>query len=236
MNKKCLISVVAASGCLSSVVLAEDWNKSLDFGLSLSKGNTDSSLTRAAVKAEKKLVEESYSGELSYSYGEENGEANQDELLAKASYKNIFAGKNFYGLRFDARRDQFADIDYRFSLNATYGYYWIDSDVTTFSTELGLGLTVEDKGDGRDAYLNGLFDQYYSHELNDFTKVFQSFSFSPRIGNISDYRLEFKAGLETQVTETVSFKISFEDRYESQPAAGKKSNDLKVLAGLSYKF
>lgn len=229
-------TVALMSVVMTTSVVAEEWEKSVDFGLSLSKGNTDSSLLRTGIQTEKKDAFDAYFAEFSYSYGEEDGEANEDEILAKATYKHAIGEKNFYGVRFDARRDKFADIDYRFSLNFTYGYYWIDTEETVFSTELGLGLTVEDKGDGNDSYLNGLFDQHFEHQFNDHAKVFQNLSFSPRLGDVSEYRIEFDAGIETQITETVAFKVSIEDRYESQPAEGKESNDLKIIAGLSYKF
>jgi putative salt-induced outer membrane protein YdiY len=43
-------------------------------------------------------------------------------------------------------------------------------------------------------------------------------------------------GIETKITETITFKVSFENRYESNPAEGKEKNDLKLITGLSYKF
>lgn len=231
-----MMTAVCAGAMMATSAVAEEWENSVDFGLSLSKGNTDSSLFRVAVQTEKKDAFQAYFGQFSYSYGEEDGAANEDEILTKATYKHSVAERNFFGARFDARRDKFADIDYRFSLNLTYGYYWIDTEETVFSTELGLGLTVEDKGEGTDSYLNGLFDQHYEHQLNEHAKVFQNLVFSPRLGDVSDYRIEFDAGIETKVTETVAFKVSLENRYESQPAEGKRSNDLKIIAGLSYTF
>ena len=212
------------------------WENSVDFGLSLSKGNTDNLLLRFGIITEKKDGPNAFFGSASYNYGEEDSAANEDEILGKATWKHAYSGKNFFGLRFDARRDAFADIDYRFSLNATYGYYWIDTEQTIFSTEFGVGVTTEDKGLGNSTYLNGLFDQNFQHKFNDHASFYQDFSFSPRLDDIDDYRVEFEMGLETKITETLAVKLSFENRYESIPAAGKKKNDMKVVTGLSYKF
>lgn len=228
--------IVIVSVVVATPAVAEEWVSNFDFGLSLSKGNTDNSLLRTALQTQKKLITDSYFAELRYSYGEENGATNEDELFAKVKYKHHLSGKDFYGLRLDSLRDKFADIDYRFSFNFTYGYHWLETPETLFTTELGLGLTVEDKGRGRDEYLSGLFEQHYEHQFNPHAKVFQSLSFSPRLNNLSDYRIEFDAGLETKITETVSFKVSLENRYESSPAEEKESNDLKFVAGLSYQF
>lgn len=228
--------VVLASAVVATPAVAEEWVNNFDFGLSLSKGNTDNSLLRMALQSKKKQENKTYSAELRYSYGEENGETNEDETYAKFKFKNDLSNQKFYGVRVDALRDQFADINYRFSFNLTYGHNWVNTPETLFSTEIGLGLTIEDKEDGSSEYLNGLFEQHYEHQFNEHAKVFQHLSFAPRLNNLSDYRIEFDAGVETKISESMAFKVSIEDRYESRPAEGKESNDLKFIAGISYKF
>lgn len=213
-----------------------EWESAIDFGLSASKGNSDNMLFRLGFETAKKEEIDAYFASLSYKYGEEQGRANEDEILGKATWKHILTGKNFFGLRLDGRRDTFADIDYRVSLNATYGYYFVDTETSVFSLEAGAGITFEDLGAGNDSYMNGLIDQQFSHNFNDHARVYQNFSYSPRIDHMADYRLEFEAGLETKITKTISFKFGLEDRYASLPAVGKKQNDLKVFSSLSYKF
>ncbi|MFC5051194.1 YdiY family protein [Rubritalea spongiae] len=217
-------------------VIDTSWESSVDFGLNLSKGNTDSLLVRGGIQTEKKEDKDAYFASLGYSYGEEDSATNQDEIVGKASWRRTLTGKNFFGVLLDGRSDQFADLDYRFSLNFTYGYYWIDTEETFFSTEVGLGVTTEDKGRGNDTYMNGLFVQRFEHKFNESAKLFESFSISPRLDDFSDYHLEFQAGLETKITETMAFKVSLENRYESKPADDKEKNDLKLVAGVSYKF
>ncbi|MFT5882335.1 MAG: putative salt-induced outer membrane protein YdiY [Crocinitomicaceae bacterium] len=244
MNTKKVISALVMSVVAMAPAMAEDevvleesqWESSADFGLSLSKGNTDSLLLRLGLKTEKKDGPDAYFGSVSYNYGEEDSASTQDEILGEATWKHAYSGKNFFGLRMDARRDTFADIDYRLSLNTTYGYYWLDTETTVFSTELGLGVTTEDKGDGSTTYLNGLFAQDFEHKFNENAKFYQSLIFAPRLDNFGDYRIEFEMGIETKISETLSFKVSFEDRYESRPAEGKEENDLQLITGLSYKF
>jgi putative salt-induced outer membrane protein YdiY len=239
MKKKYVISALVTSMVAMAPAIAEEesqWENSLDFGLSLSKGNTDNLLLRFELQTEKKDGPDAYFGSASYKYGEEESAATQDEILGKATWKHAYSGKNFIGLRVDARRDTFADIGYRFSVNATSGYYWVNTETTVFSTELGLGITTEDKGFGDTTYLNGLFDQHFEHKFNENAKFYQDFAFSPRLDNLDDYRIEFEMGIETKITETITFKVSFENRYESNPAEGKEKNDLKLITGLSYKF
>ncbi len=246
--RKMQIGVMVASFVLTGLIYAEEgenivveeanlgWENSVDFALILSQGNTKNMLLRVGLQTEKKDEKDAYKASVNYNYGEEESKTNEDEVLIKASWKHNFARKNIFGLRFDGRRDEFADIDYRVSVNATYGYYWLDTEMTIFSTELGAGLTTENTGGDNETHSNGLFVQYFEHKFNDSVKVYQHLSFAPRIDHIDDYRSEFVVGMETKITETIAFRASFENRYENMPAANKEKNSLKFLTGLSYKF
>ncbi|WP_018970708.1 DUF481 domain-containing protein [Rubritalea marina] len=218
------------------VEAAPSWESSVDFGLSAAQGNTENLLFRFGLKTEKKDDIDAYLAELSYKYGEESGTANEDEIIGKAKWNHILEGKNYFGLGLEGRRDTFADINYRVSLNATYGYYFIDTDRTVLTAEAGLGVTTEDLGQGADTYLNGLIEQSWKHKISDFANVYETLSYSPRLDNLSDYRLELEAGLETKITQTITLKLGLENRYASVPATDKKKNDLKVFSSLSYKF
>jgi putative salt-induced outer membrane protein YdiY len=50
------------------------------------------------------------------------------------------------------------------------------------------------------------------------------------------YLLTFEAGIDTAITKHLSLRVVFQDMYASQPAPGKKQNDMRLLAGASYKF
>ena len=38
------------------------------------------------------------------------------------------------------------------------------------------------------------------------------------------------------LTEKMGLRVTFADTYRSRPAPGFKHNDLKILAGVTYKF
>lgn len=242
MNKYIPIGIILVALSISSNAEQQttseitQWQNQVHADISLSKGNTDSTLLRLGVKTEKKNNQKEYEGSLHYTYGEESNMANEDELIGKFSFKNIYSEKSFFGIALDARRDTFADIDYRFFVNITYGHYWINHAKTTFFTELGGGITFEQISDEQSTHLDGLFKQNFEHQFNEQVKFYQEFSFVPRIDSLEDFRTRFEMGIHTQITETIALRVRLENRYESLPARNRKKNDLKFITGLAYQF
>ena len=219
-----------------TVETSKKWISQINLGATLAKGNTDSIMITSEIKTEKKDIDDDYLLRFSYAYGEENRKASTDETLALATWKHTFKGENFYSIRFDGRRDTFADIRYRASLTGSYGYNVIKTELKMLSLDLGLGVTVEEKDQVSDVYPHALFAEHFEQKLSNDTKVYQNFSFFPRLNTIHDFRIVFEAGLETALTETISFRVSLVDKYENTPAEDKEPNDLKVVTGLTYKF
>ena len=57
--------------------------------------------------------------------------------------------------------------------------------------------------------------------------------------NLSDpgaYRVNADIGLSTKLWKRLSWDISLSDRYLSNPAAGRKTNDLLYTTGLGITF
>jgi hypothetical protein len=50
------------------------------------------------------------------------------------------------------------------------------------------------------------------------------------------YLLTFEAGIDTAITKHLSLRVLFQDMYASRPAPSKKQNDMRLLAGASYRF
>jgi hypothetical protein len=53
---------------------------------------------------------------------------------------------------------------------------------------------------------------------------------------VDKYIITGEAGIDTAVTKAWSLRVMFQDIYDSQPAAGRKNNDMRLVAGTAYKF
>jgi len=43
-------------------------------------------------------------------------------------------------------------------------------------------------------------------------------------------------GIDSDLTEKLGLRLTIQDMFDNEPAAGRKSNDLKVVSSLRYKF
>ncbi len=234
--KKTILSTLATAALLAISSQAEEWKNSFDLGATLTKGNSDSLLLTAGFTTEKIEKIDEYRGSLFYTYGEENDSATNDELLGSAAWRHLYSDRFYAGPRFDFRRDDIADIQYRAALTGVLGYYVIKDEKTSLSLEAGLGYTFEEQGAVSNDYAHAYVGEFFEYKLSEKTKIYQSFGIILPIEDTDDYQIVAELGLETELTGSLSLKIYAQDQYDAQPAAGKDENDFKVITGISYKF
>jgi hypothetical protein len=66
--------------------------------------------------------------------------------------------------------------------------------------------------------------------------LWQSFEYQPKIDEWTEYFLSGELGVEADVTKKMELRLTLQDWYVSNPAPGRESNDLKLIAGVNYKF
>jgi len=236
MTKKTILNSLAAVAMVTASSNAAEWENSFDLGATLTKGNSDSLLLTMGLTTEKIEEADEYRANLFYTYGEENSTLTNDELLGSASWRHLYSDRLYAGPRFDFRRDDVADIQFRASLTGVVGYYVIKEEATTLSLEGGLGFTMEEQGSVSNEYAHAYIGEFLEHKLSDKTKIYQSLTVLLPVEDTDDYQLVAELGLETTLTDTLSLKIYAQDKYDAVPAAGKDENDFKLITGISYKF
>ena len=77
----------------------------------------------------------------------------------------------------------------------------------------------------------------FEYKLTDTTRLWETFEYLPKVDDwANNYLLNFEAGIETSINKHWSLRVVFQDQYASEPASGRKHNDLRLLAGTAYKF
>ena len=77
----------------------------------------------------------------------------------------------------------------------------------------------------------------FEYKLTATTKIWESLEYLPKVDDwAQNYLLNFEAGIDTAITPHWSLRVVFQDMYASEPASGRKQNDLRLLAGTAYKF
>jgi len=220
----------------NGATLAGGWDSSLDLGLTMTQGNSETTLLTTNLNLSKSEANDEYLAGLGYTFGEDSGNVSADELTGFFSWNRLVSETQYAGFRLEGRRDDIAKVDYRIQATALYGIYLIKNDTTTFSIEGGPGYTTQslDSVDSDSAHF--YVGQKASHKLTENTNLTQSIAAYAQLEDFDNHNINFTFGIETRMSEAMSLKILVENKYESEPAAGAENNDLKLVSGISYKF
>jgi len=219
---------------------AAGWSSSLDLGASLTRGNSETLLVTATLTLDLDFGKNEFFGNFTYAFGEENSNVTENEFFLTASLSRLLndRGNWYWGGRLDGRTDELADIDYRFTGTTFFGHYFIKrpDDSLQISAELGAGFQAESLGDVEENFAVLYAGQRFNYWITDFTRLYQGFAIFVEAADPSNYQTVVEAGIETFLSDNLSFKAFLLNQFESSPAPGRERNDIRIVSGLSYKF
>jgi putative salt-induced outer membrane protein len=169
-------------------------------------------------------------------YGETEGTKTAESIRGYTQFNRLFTDRAFGYLRLEGLRDEIADVDYRFTFSPGLGYYFIKNERTFLRAEAGPGYVVEKQGGVTDDYITLRIAERFEHKFNDKAKLWQSLEFLPQVDDWENFIVNAELGVETVLTESLSLRTYLQDTYDNEPAPGRKENDLKLFAGIAYKF
>ena len=237
-----VLIVAGACSALSAEDIAKteketEWKTSAALGFTLNQGNSDAVLVNADLLGLKKWELNELSTKLNGSYGQAEGEKNNEVLHGTAQYNRLLGGTDFYFYgKGDLLHDAVADVEYRFTASFGAGYYFVHRDKKKLSAEMGLGHIVEKLGAGNNDYFNLRVGERFDYEISERARLWQSAEWLPEAADFANYLLIAEIGVESDLTEKMSLRVSLRDNYDNRPAPGRKSNDLRLVTGLGYKF
>ena len=215
----------------------QEWTSSFDLGMSYASGNSETLLVTTSFTIDKEFgLNNEFFSNITYAYGTDEGATTTEEALATASWRHLFRETLYRGVRLDGRHDELADIKYRIGISALIGHYFVRDEMTQISLEGGLGYTWEEQGGVSESFFNLYLGERAEHWVTDYTRIFQSFAVFEPVSDFADFRLILELGLETFLSQNLSFKVFMQDKFENTPAPLREQNDIKVVSGISYKF
>jgi len=243
-NTCCLLATL---GAISQTLLpAQDppvvepppslWESSAFMGFTLTSGNIDSVLFAGNVKTTKKEKQNEWAFGADGAYGETDSVKNAATLHGFGQYNRLFSDRFFGYLRADALHDGIADVDYRVVLSPGLGYYLIKEKSTSLAVEVGPGYVFEKRGGVEDDYATLRVAERFEHKFSDRARVWQSVEYLPEVGDLPNYVINFEAGIAATVAKNLELSVVLQDNYINKPAPDRKSNDLKIISGITYKF
>lgn len=222
---------------------APKWKQSAGLGFSLTQGNSDTLLMTASYAGAKKWGHNEVILGLNGGYGENDSIKNNEYVKAFGQY-NWLLGKEqrLYGFgRLDGLYDGIADIDYRIGLAVGMGYYFLKEGVNdnkrfNLSAEVGPGFVLESVGGKESNYATVFASEKFTWKLSEKSHLWQTLDFSPQISELDNNVTNFELGVGSKLTESLELRAVLSDTYRSQPAVGRKHNDLKFITAIGYTF
>ena len=75
-------------------------------------------------------------------------------------------------------------------------------------------------------------------QLSDRARLWQIAEWLPRVDKFKNYIINAEIGIESDLRsdKKLSLRTYLQDTYNSVPAAGRKKNDVKLVAAVAFKF
>ena len=220
------------------------WETTAAAGLTLTRGNSDSTLATLSANTDGKWYQNELSLGADGTYGRTKapGQATATtsaELLhGFVQYNRLFDG-GFYGFgRVEGLHDGVADIRYRVSLSAGLGYYFIKTTNTDLSAEVGPGYVFQKLGDDSTSYAIVRAAEKCHQALSDRARIWETAEILPEVDKLENYIVNAEVGIEADLTrdKKLSLRSYVTDTFNNRPAPGRQKNDMMWVTAIAYKF
>jgi hypothetical protein len=247
--------VLAKLLALPSSALADDpkpadppkkkWDSVAAADLTLTRGNSRSFLGTVSLNTQRKWDSDELllGGGAGYgntstknSSGQDVSTETQDYLKGFGQFNHLFSERFYAGLRLEALHDNVADINYRITVSPMVGYYFIKRTNTFLCGEVGPSLVQEQLGGQTQTYAGLRVAERFEHKFGGGARVWENLEWIPQVDKFSNWILNAEVGVSAPVVKTLDVRLVAQDTYNNEPAKGRLKNDLKLLAGVGYRF
>ncbi|MGA2244766.1 MAG: DUF481 domain-containing protein [Verrucomicrobiota bacterium] len=212
------------------------WNNSISAGLTLARGNTDTTLVAADFTTEKKTPQNEFNGSLGLAYGEQNSQQTADSYKGASQWNHLFTPETYSYLRAEGLRDYIADVDYRFMIGPGMGHYLLKETNVSLAVGSGVNFEGQSLGNQGDTFATVRLADKFEYKINNRSRIWQTVEFLPEIDGWDNYLVNFEIGAEASFTKSFALKTYLDDNFNSRPALDHVKNDVRLVAGVAYKF
>jgi uncharacterized protein DUF481 len=249
-----IIILVAGLFANASRVQAEDvtnappkphWDSVASADLTLTRGNSHTFLGAVTINSTRKSPDNEFllGGSAGYGNtttkqtdGSETTTETANFLKGYGQWNHLFGEKLYAGLRFDAVRDNVADIRYRFTVSPLAGYYFIKQTNVFLSGEVGPSYVNQDLGGDTSSYIAARVGERFEYKFKSGARIWETLEWLPQVDKFDNWIANAEVGISAPISKALDVRLVAQDTYNNQPATGRLKNDLKLLAGIGVRF
>ena len=218
------------------------WTGYADLGVSLARGNADTTTINSAMNASRVTRTDktiAYFNQI-YATGklvDGTTASTAQAILGGWAYDKNLSPRLFVNIFNNYEYDKFQDLDLRFVIGGGLGYSVIKNERTRLDLLGGANYNRETYSTPltrNSAELN--FGDNLTHKFSKATSLVQSLRIFPNMSELGQYRINFEFGTVTTLTKLLAWQLTFSDRYQSNPVEGRKNNDILFTTGIRVNF
>ena len=220
------------------------WTGSVTGSVSSTHGNTKAESVAGSFNTVRRSEKDRITANADYARSQQEdpdtGEDNVTEnwWKTKAQYDYFFTKKFFGFVNGRYEKDAIADLDRRVVVGGGGGYQWIEKPDTSFSTSFGLASLYEKFNNDTESNSELSLQAGYnlSKTVCKRVKLLHELTYYPSLEKFSDYFLTTSAEVRATMVKNLfaSFRVIFD--YDTSPAIGRGSTDVKYLLGVGLEF
>jgi putative salt-induced outer membrane protein len=226
----------------------QNWKGGATVGLSLARGNSDTTNFDTAFTADRKTMSDHiglYESSLYSTNGLPGGGVTANAILGGARYDHNITEKLFAFVSGDFTHDELQGLNIRAIFSGGLGWHVINTTNTTFDVLAGINYTHESYGATPTTpaptvtrNLPGITaGEELMHKFAGVTTLTENFYFYPDLSDLSQYRFSLDASAVTKISKWFGWQVSLSDRYVTNPPIpNTKSNDVILSTGLNIAF
>lgn len=210
------------------------WEGDAELGLALNSGDSDERSLFLGLKLKRDMGELSHAFTASLDIARRGGETSKERYLAdyQVKWRNWERAFLFGYAQIDV--DRLSGFDYRLIENIGFGYQLLDGPRHAWSIEGGPGLRqTRLAADGTEIEFLGRLSSSYAWQISD-SASFENATSAVR--GSERLTLDNTAELSTAINASLSAKLSFNYRYDSNVPAGSANTNTTTKATLVYGF
>jgi putative salt-induced outer membrane protein YdiY len=221
--------------------LLDLWSGAFDAGISLSRGNAETThftLGFAGARTTPRDKISVYSAAI-YSRDSTNEPARTIANAVRGGIRYDFnIGRKWFAYGFaDFEHDEFQELDLRVVLGGGLGYHAIQTERARLDI-YGGGALNKEYFDNDFSRTSGELQvgQDFEYKLSGRSNFIERLVFFPNLSEGGEFRINFDAALVTDITSRINWRLTLSDRYLSNPLPGLRKNDLLLSTGVGIKF
>jgi putative salt-induced outer membrane protein len=144
----------------------------------------------------------------------------------------------------DYENDKFQNLRFRGVFGGGAGFHLVKTPKSQFDLAGGIALNHESYSvaiappSTATSRNSGEFfwGDDYAYKIGKTSSFVQSFRMFNNLSDTGQYRVNFDVGMATKIAKWLSWQVTASDRYLTNPAPGRKTNDLLISSGIRVTF